>query len=66
MRASLFDPRIVVLTDEEAAKLSPVPIYCTYCNDAGTIPDDPIFVNTEHSYGIEYRNEIPCPKCGDA
>lgn len=55
---------LVVLTDEEAARLEPVPIYCAACGDTGTIPADPIFVNTEHNYGIEYRSEEPCPVCG--
>lgn len=40
-----------------------VPINCRFCCDTGTIPDDPIFVNTEHNYGVEYRGEKPCPHC---
>lgn len=40
-----------------------VPIYCATCQDTGTIPSDPIFVNTDHSYGVEYRSEEPCPDC---
>lgn len=54
-----------VLTEEEAATLTPTPIFCQHCQDAGTIPCDPIFVNTEHHYGIEYRGEEPCPKCSE-
>lgn len=55
-----------LLTPEEAARLEPLPIFCTTCSDTGTIPADPIFVNTAHNYGIEYRSEEPCPNCGGA
>jgi hypothetical protein len=40
-----------------------VPIYCKRCVDTGTIPADPIFVNTASHYGVEYRSEEPCPDC---
>lgn len=48
---------------DDAPPGEPVPISCATCQDTRTIPCDPIFVNTEHNYGVEYRGEEPCPDC---
>lgn len=55
----------LVPADEILVEREPVP-YCTHCGGEGTIPADPIFVNTAHNYGVEYRAEDPCPVCGEA